>query len=192
MTEVLKPGKKALEKCVEVLKKGGILIYPTETSYGIGADATNGKTMENIIKLKNRPQEKKVSIAVSDTEMAKKYLEITKDVEKLVKAFMPGPITLLVKSKYGTEGFRIPDNEFVLNLIRAFGKPITATSANISGKPPLYRISEVIRAFKGKVDIIIDGGDLSERRPSTVFNVEKKEIKREGPVTLEQIMKVIK
>ncbi len=195
MTEIIKTSsKKAVERAIYFLANGGVIVYPTETSYGLGADATKDAAVKKIIKIKRRIKSKKISIAFSDLRMAKKYLIITKNAEKLAKEFMPGPLTLAVESKTkpGKKiGFRIPDNTFVLSLIRKFGKPMTATSANISGKYDLYKIKDVVKIFDGKVDLIIDGGDLPKRKPSTVFDVIGKRILRKGPVSEKQIKEVL-
>jgi len=195
MTAIIKvTNKGAIGHAVSVLNSGGIVVYPTETSYGLGADATNDKAVKNIIRIKKRSKSKKISVAFSDIRMARKYLIITKNAEKLVKAFMPGPLTLIVESKNKPTkkvGFRIPDNDFVRRLIRKFGKPITATSANISGRSDLYKIKDVIKIFNSKVDLIIDGGNLPKRKPSTIFDVLDKKILRKGPVSEKEIQEIL-
>lgn len=184
----------ALQQSLQVLKEGGVVIYPTETLYGIGADATNDRAVEKVIRIKKRSKAKKISIAFSDLKMAKRYLVITKNAEKLAKAFMPGPLTLIVENRGKLRrkiGFRIPDNAFVRRLIRKLDKPITTTSANISGGRELYRIKDVIKAFGGKVDLIIDAGNLKKRKPSTVFDVAENKILRKGPVSEKEIRAVL-
>ncbi len=191
MTEIIKvTNKKAIERAISALTSGSIIVYPTETSYGLGADATNDRAVKKIIAIKKRSKSKKISVAFSDLKMAKKYLVITKDAEKLAKAFLPGPLTLIVESKAKPTkkiGFRIPDHKFVLSLIRKFGKPITTTSANISGEGDLYKIKDVIRIFSHKIDLIIDGGNLAKRKPSTVYDVLDKKILRKGPISEKKI-----
>jgi len=186
--------KNALPRTVDILSSGGIITYPTETCYGLGADATNDAAVKRIIHAKKRIKEKKISIAFSDIRMAKHYLVIIKNAEKLIKAFMPGPLMLIVESKSKPQrkvGFRIPDNKFILRLIRKFGKPITTTSANISGKAELYKIKDVIKTFNGKVDLILDGGNLPKTRPSTVYDVVDKKILRKGPISEKKIREVL-
>lgn len=193
-TEMLKGGK-AAKKAAETLSKGGIIIYPTETSYGIGVDATNDKAVKKIIELKKRNKSKGILIAFSDLRMARKYLVITKDAEKLAKAFMPGPLSLIVRSKSDMKknvGFRIPNNETVLKIIRKFGKPITTTSANLSGKGNIYKIKDAAALFGGKADLIIDGGNLKKTKPSTVYDVAERKILRKGPVSEKKISKALK
>lgn len=206
MTEITKINSKdAVIRAVDTLNSGGTIIYPTETCYGLGADATNDSAVSNIVKIKKRSKSKRISAAFSDLNMARKYLVITKDAEKLAKAFMPGPLTLIVESKSRTNGriedasdgstkkvgFRIPDNDFARSLIRKLGKPITSTSANISGDKELYRIKDVIKAFDGIVDLIVDAGNLPKRKPSTVYDVAERKILRKGPVSEKEIIQVL-
>ena len=193
-TKIIKAtSKDAVPDAIKVLSSSGIIIYPTETCYGLGADATNDRAVKNIIDVKKRVKEKKISIAFSDIRMAKQYMVVTKKAEKLAKAFMPGPLTLIVENKSSKRkvGFRIPDNKFVLRLIRKFGKPITATSANISGKSELYKIKDIIKTFDGKVDLILDGGNLAKARPSTVYDVLDRKILRKGPISEKKIKYVL-
>ena len=198
-TEVLKAGKKAASRSAEVLAGGGMIIYPTETVYGIGADATSDKAVKKVIAVKKRSPSKHIIIAVSDLRMARKYAIITKKVELLAKAFMPGPLTLILESKEPTRNaarrrirFRMPDNKFVLSLIRKFGKPITTTSANISGGENLYKIKDIIKTFDGKVDLIIDAGNIPKRKPSTVFDTIEMKVVREGSISEKQILAALK
>lgn len=200
MTEIMKiSDKNALTKSVEMLSKGGVIIYPTETCYGIGADATNDEAVKKVIEMKKRSRKKKVSIAFSDIKMAKRYLVVTKNAEKLAKALMPGPLTLIVESRTNrrTEGasvdskkkvgFRIPDNNLVRRLIKKLGKPVTATSANISGREEIYKIKDIINTFDGKIDLILDAGNLKKTKPSTVYDVMENKVLRTGPVSEKQI-----
>lgn len=190
--EILKLNDKGAFRAVQILSKGGIIVYPTETCYGLGADATNDEAVKKIIDLKKRDTGKKLSVAFSDIRMAKKYLVITKNAEKLIKEFMPGPLTLIVESKEQKRvGFRIPNNKFALKIIRKLGKPVTATSANISGEGEIYKIKDVIKIFDGKVDAIIDGGDLKKTKPSTIFCVVEDRILRKGPISEKKIRDIL-
>ncbi|MCX6818746.1 MAG: L-threonylcarbamoyladenylate synthase [Candidatus Aenigmarchaeota archaeon] len=187
--------KKAVAKAVQVLRKGSLVIYPTETSYGIAADATNRNAIKMINSLKKRAG-KFMPIIVSDMRMAGKYIVLNNDVRKLMKKFMPGPLTLVakkkkLKTKGMLGGFRIPNNRFARGLVKSFGKPITATSANISGEPPIYKIREIRKAFYGKVEMIVDAGNLPKRKPSTVYDAERKVVIREGMIKEKDIIKAI-
>lgn len=195
-TEIIKTNNKtAVQRAAEVLRNGGLIIYPTETLYGIGADASNDKAVKKVINIKNRSKSKHILIAFSDLKMAKKYLVITKKAEVLAKAFMPGPLSLIVETKTKPVrkiGFRIPDNKFVLSLIRKMGKPITSTSANISEKENLYKIKDIIKTFSGKVDLIIDAGNMPKGKASTVYDTTTMKIVREGPVSEKEIKAALK
>lgn len=179
--------KKAVNLCIDALSRAGIIIYPTETVYGIGADATNCVAVKKVFDVKRRYHEKNIILAFSDIAMIKKYMKMEPETEQLAKKFMPGPFTIIDNGV----GFRIPDHKFVLSLIKKFGKPITTTSANISDQEPLCKISDIIKTFSGNVDVIVDAGDLPKRQPSTIFDIQKKEVVRQGPVSKEEIMKAL-
>lgn len=194
MTAIVK--SKDAAKAAAALRNGGLIIYPTETQYAIGADATSRQALEKVFAVKRRPEEKKLIIAFSSLAMAGKYLKLGKEATVLARHFMPGPLTLVVKSTKGLAmkgdaAFRIPDNAAALAVIRRFGKPVTTTSANISGDRPIYRIKDIINTFSGKVDVVMDAGDLPRRGPSTVFDMQSRKILRKGPVSLKDIRKVL-
>jgi L-threonylcarbamoyladenylate synthase len=193
MAEIIKStDKKAVQEAVRIFMSGGVVVYPTETSYGLGADATSNKAVKKVIALKKRAKTKKISIAFSDLKMAQKYLIITKDAERLAKAFLPGPLTLVVENRVKKKvGFRIPNNKLVRSMIKKLGKPITATSANISGEGDLYKIKDVMKIFDNKANLIIDGGNLKKRSTSTVFDVMERKILRKGPVSEKKILSVL-
>jgi L-threonylcarbamoyladenylate synthase len=177
-----------INTAVSVLKKKGIVIYPTETLYGIGCDATNKKHIKKIFKIKQCKPSKKFISAVSDISMAKRYFKVGNDAEKLIKKFMPGPLTIIDENG---NSFRMPKDMIALKIIKKFGKPITSTSANISEHEPIYKIHDIVKTFTGKVDLIIDAGDIPKRAASTVFDTKTQEIIRQGPITKEEIMKVL-
>ncbi len=188
-------GMQGISDAVKILKKGGVVIYPTETCYGLGADATNRKAIEKIYKIKGREKGNPVTIIVSSLAMAKKYCIIDKRAEILAKKFMPGPLTLVVKKKRlpdnlckDTIGFRIPGHPVALALAKKLGRPVTATSANMSGQKPVYRFAE-LEALAKKADYIVYGGDLPEIPPSTVFSVAENKILRQGCIAAAEIEK---
>ena len=195
-TEILKiNNSKAVAKAVNVLSKGGIIIYPTETVYGIGVDATNDRAVKKVIAVKKRSPTKHIIVAVSDLRMAKRYAVVTRKAEVLTKTFMPGPLTLVVETKSRPVRkirFRIPDNKFIRSVIRKLDKPITTTSANISGSENLYKIKDIINIFDGKVDMIIDAGNIPKRKPSTVFDVLEGKVVREGSISEKKILDALK
>lgn len=186
--EIVKPGD--YKKALNVLSNGGLVIFPTETSYGIGADATNEEAVKKLIIYKNRPEGKAISIAVSDIEMAEKYVELNNTAKNIYKSFLPGPVTVISKSKgkvsslieaeNKTLGVRIPNYSLILKLINEFGKPITATSANLSGGKTPYKIEDILLNIgqnkKDLIDLIIDAGDLPKNPPSVVIDTTGEEL----------------
>ena len=194
-TKIVKTSE--ISECVKVLHNSGIIVYPTETSYGIGADAFNEKAVKKVFAAKQRSAEKQLSVIVADEEMAERYCEISENDKKLFSLMRKKPLTLIAKRKdaKGVDSslaFRIPLNDFALCLVKAFGSPITATSANISGSPVIHKIDEIKKTFSGKVDLIVDAGDLHERKPSTIYCLIRRKIIREGDITDEEINHLLK
>lgn len=198
--ELLGGNEKAIiEKAARLMKKGGVVIFPTETSYGLGVDATDEIAIKKIAPAKGQSEEKNISIIVANLEQAKKFGKIDEDSEKLVKTFMPGSLTLVVKkqptvSKYlaeNTIAFRISSNRIARAICEELGNAITATSANLHGRPNIYSGREVIREFNNRVHMIIDAGQLSHNAPSTIYDVANKHVIRHGPITELQIKQAL-
>jgi len=196
-----------IESVVDVLSKGGLVVYPTETCYGIGADVTNQSAVDKVIKYKKKRQGKALLIAVADKEMAGKYVKINEIAENIYDNYLPGPISVVSKSKgyvaKGVEaddktiGIRMPKYCLVLKIIKKFGKPVTSTSANSSYKKTPYSVKDILENISKKqkdlIDLIIDAGELPKNKPSTVINTKLNEIQilREGDVNLKSPKKVI-
>ncbi|MCA9385272.1 threonylcarbamoyl-AMP synthase, partial [Candidatus Dojkabacteria bacterium] len=176
--------KEIITEACKVLKSGGIIVFPTETCYGLGVDATNPEAVRKLFHYKGRREGKPLSIAVTGEEMASQYVVINDIAKNLYTNYLPGPITVVskglqqvaqgVESEYGTLGIRIPDYQLVLDLLSSYGKPITATSANPSfGKKP-YSIDALLNDLSDKkremIDLAIDAGDLPKRKSSTVVD----------------------
>lgn len=188
----------------ETLKNGGLVVFPTETLYGIGADATNQEAINKLLVYKTRREGKPLSIAVSSKEMAKEYVEINRTAENLYDNFLPGPLTVVskslgrvakgVESEIGTLGVRIPDYQLVLDIVKGLTKPITATSANASYKKRPYKIEDIFNNISEKqkslIDLVIDAGELPKREPSTVVDTTLNEevVLRQGNIKLTPIM----
>jgi len=176
--------KQSIQEAITVLRAGGLIIYPTETCYGVGVDATNPKAVAKLLKYKRRPEGKAISIAVVDGNMAKEYVTTNETAENIYKNLLPGPITVIssslgktvsqLEAENHTIGIRIPDYPFTLELIKQFGKPITATSANSSGKKTPYEIQDILNNISTKqsnlIDLILDKGKLANNPPSTVVD----------------------
>lgn len=173
-----------IQKAVEILKNGDLIVYPTETCYGLGGDATNPEALKKIMQYKKLRGSKPISIAVSDREMAEKYVEINEMADNIYQNYLPGPITVVsmnkgelvppVVSHAGAVGIRYPDYDFTLELIKAFGKPITATSANVSYRSAPYNIDKLIENLPQKsiqlIGAFLDAGTLPQNDPSTVLD----------------------
>jgi tRNA threonylcarbamoyl adenosine modification protein (Sua5/YciO/YrdC/YwlC family) len=191
LTVILEPKKENIKKAALVLKKGGLIIYPTESSYAIGCDFTNNRAVEQLCKIKSRPKTKHLTVIVPDVQTAKKYGGIDEVSELLIQRFMPGPLTLAVagKGRFKEFNFRISSNHIALKLAKVFGRPIVATSANISGEENIYDPKE-LSTFFGKVDLILDAGPLQRSKVSTVVEVKGKRIKihREGAISSDTIL----
>lgn len=205
----LEEGKEdiAVKKAVNVLSKGGIIIYPTETCYGIGVDATNPQAVAKLLEYKTFRGDKPISIAVSDIEMAQEYVELNDTAKHLYKQYLPGPFTIVskglkkvalgVESNIGTLGVRIPDFDFIRRLSQAFKKPITATSANVSYKKTPYELNDILDNTSKKqqdlIDLFVDAGKLPKNDPSTVIDTTLDDINilRQGDIVIDFNHKVI-
>lgn len=197
--------KKIIDTCVLALKKGKVIAYPTDTSYGLAVDVANLKAIKNLYKLKGRDFNKAVSVVVPSVAYAKTIINWTRIEYTLAKKFWPGAITLVSKLKLKSEkfkvlssnsgflGLRMPKNNIALDLAKYLKSPITATSANISGSPDCYSAEEILAQYKNKKiqpDIIINTGRLPKRKPSTIVKIldDHFEIIRQGEI-LEAVIK---
>ena len=192
-TKLNKPGK--------IIKNGGIVIFPTETVYGIGTNGLDAVAVEKLYNIKKRPITKPISLLVSDFDMINKVAKnITKKEYELMQRFFPGPLTIILNKKdivpnivtanTNTVGIRMPDNEITRKLIKYAGVPIAAPSANISGEPSNTNLNDLINIFKNNVDYYIDGGECKIGTASTIIQVvnEVPIILRKGSITEEQIL----
>ena len=187
-----------------VLEEGGIIAYPTDTFYGLGADCFSAQARQRIYQIKKREPNKPFPILISDIRMVKDLAEeIPAAFSVLTAQFWPGPLTLVMKAAARlpaelvgpnrTIGIRLPDVTWLRDLIRQVGLPIIATSANIAGAGEIETAEEVIRQFKNKVDLIVDGGRTPGGRPSTVVDLtgERPAILREGAVLRTAVERLI-
>ena len=175
---------------IEVLGSGGLIIFPTETSYGVGVDATNSNAVSRLLEYKRRPEGKAISVAVANLKLADKYVDINPAAEGIYKNFLPGPVTVISKSKklldarleseQGSLGIRIPNYRLILDILEKFNKPITATSANSAGKKTPYSIDDIFNNLSKKqkslIDLVIDAGELPHNPPSTVIDTTSEEL----------------
>ncbi len=194
----------AIKKAVETLRNGGLIVYPTETCYGLGGDVTNPEALKKIMEYKTLRGSKPVSIAVANKKMAEEYVDINDMADNLYENYLPGPITVISMSKgslvppvvsiQGAVGVRYPDYNFTLDLIKEFGKPITATSANVSYKSPPYNIDQLIKDLPKKsldlIDLFLDAGQLPKNQPSTVLDTTMNQLSvlRQGKIQFEDAL----
>lgn len=190
-----KPEMAKLKRAALILKDGGLVAFPTETVYGLGANMRDEKAIERIYRIKNRPKNKPLTIHVAEIDMVKEMVgNIPKNAKRLVAKFWPGPLTLILKDKNGKKiGFRMPDNRIAFLLIKEAAVPVVAPSANISGRRPPTSAKEVLRDLDGKMDMVLDGGRTKIGVESTVVDLSGRGFKilRKGAISEEEIRKVI-
>jgi len=191
------PEDKLIEEAVNILGNGGVIGYPTETVYGLGADAYNEDALKRLFKIKGRETGKAISILVGNMEMLE---EVTAQIPPvamgLIRGHWPGPLTIIFEASKtcppiltgdsGRIGVRISPHPIARKLFEVFKKPITSTSANLSGMPSLSDANEVYRVFRGRIDLILDVGKTKEEGVSTVIDVtvSPPKVVREGVIKL--------
>jgi L-threonylcarbamoyladenylate synthase len=191
-----------IKKACEILSAGGLVVFPSDTVYGLLVDATNEEAVKKLIQFKNRPIGKAISVFVSEMNMLKSVVKLPSQKSDLLHHLLPGPFTVVLESNHsvskllesekGTLGVRIPNYEFVHDLVVAYGKPVTATSANLGGKSPHYSIHSLLNQLpeqkKQLIDLIVDGGNLPRNKPSTVVDLTQQTIKilRQGDIVFEK------
>ncbi|MEA1936859.1 MAG: L-threonylcarbamoyladenylate synthase [Patescibacteria group bacterium] len=176
--------KKIAEIAAEVLENKGVIVYPTDTLYGLGANALDEDAVLKVYKIKKRDRNKPLPIITKDLKMVKKIACVDSKVERILNKIWPGAITIVLRKKDVTPyvltgngetvAVRIPDNEFISALINKIDFPITATSANISREPNLLDPSKIISKFKSgelKPDLFVDAGKVKDLKPSTIVDL---------------------
>ncbi|MDO8481742.1 MAG: L-threonylcarbamoyladenylate synthase [bacterium] len=207
-----------VKESVQILRAGGVLLYPTDTLYGLGADALSDEAVDKVYAIKGRDEQKPIHAMFADLAMVEKYAEVPGMASMLAKAFLPGALTLILKKRTGVEtglargiqtiGIRIPKSAFCLALAKEFGGPFTATSANKSGSKTERSTNTILvqlnraEAYTSvlqktaitNIDLVIDAEELPERQPTTVVDLSGKEpiILREGAVSPAEIWNAIR
>lgn len=194
-----------LKEPAKIIKEGGVVIFPTETVYGIGTNGFNEESIRKIYEIKKRDFNKPISLLVSDMNMVEKVAKDISDLEyKLMEKFFPGPLTIILNKKKevpdiltangNTVGIRMPSGIVARKLIEYAGVPIATPSANISGRPSGTNVNDIKRDFEGKVDAIIDNGESKLGIASTIVKVveNKVNILREGSIKKEEILEFVK
>lgn len=192
-----------LEEAGKLIKQGKIVVFPTETVYGIGTNGLDENAVKKLYEVKQRPLNKPISLLVSNMEMVNSIAKDITEVEyKIMEKFFPGPLTIILKKKeivpniltagQDTVGIRMPRGEIARKLVEYADVPIATPSANISGEPSGTNLQEIKKHFEGKVDYFIDGGNSELGLASTIVQVVdgKPQILRQGSITLEQINQI--
>ncbi|MDR0614707.1 MAG: threonylcarbamoyl-AMP synthase [Lactobacillales bacterium] len=195
MTQILQP--KELKKAIKIIKQGGLVAFPTETVYGLGADAHNQEALDKIFAVKKRALNNPLHLNISDINLVNEFVKkIPATVQKVMDTFWPGPLTIILPLKKGTlpdiitgslsaVGFRMPQNETALALIRAVGVMV-GPSANVSGNFSPTRVEHVLSDLDGKIDAVLDDGESLGGIESTILDVStlnKPQILRSGVIT---------
>jgi len=184
------PEPTKIKKAVEILENSGVIVYPTDTIYGLGCDIFKKNAIEKIYQIKKRDKKKPLSIICSDFKQAAEYAIIQDYAFRLMKKSLPGAYTFILKAKSKlpqrflaknkTVGIRIPDNKICLDLVSALGHPIISTSLNISGQPVLTNPNQLDKETANKLDLTIDAGDLTAQA-STIIDLSQ-----EAPILIRE------
>ena len=190
--QINNPDPEIIDGTVDMLKDGKIIVYPTDTIYGIGCDILNKRAVQTIQKIKNRKKQKPLSIICADLKDISRWAMVSNWQYKVLKKHLPGPFTFILKAtreapkvlqdpKRKTIGIRIPNNETCQNIVKELGNPIITTSVNESGNQNYANPDQIKKDWFGKVDLILDAGKIEEK-PSTVISLidDQIEILRQG------------
>lgn len=185
------------QKITVCLKSGGIIIYPTDTAYALGCDATQVLALKKIFKIKKRDQDKTLPLIISSLTAANEWADFSGQEKKIAEQYWPGPLTMILKArssvltkdviKDGCLAMRVPDNKIAQDISFYLQAPLISTSANLAGSGTFYKIKDVLESLDSQIDLIdyiIDAGDLPEKGVSTIIKVDDSEIKiiREGVI----------
>jgi len=199
---VLKATRKNILTASRIVRKGGLVVYPTETVYGLGCDPLNIEAVKRIFKVKGE-RRKPLPILASSIKNVEKIASMSQEGEKIASKFWPGPLTLVFPKKLvlpdivtcnlDSVGVRIPRHDVALQLISLSDGLLIGTSANRTGEKPPRTVQEATQQLKEKVDLVLDGGPTTLGRPSTVADLTSKKprILREGPISFKEISDII-
>lgn len=169
----------ALAPAIAALRRGGVIAYPTETFYGLGADPLSAAAVARVFGVKARVEGQSLPLIAADLAQARRVAAVTGAAARLAERFWPGPLTLIVPAlapfvegaqRHGTVAIRVPDHAVARALATAFGSPITSTSANLSGEPPASVVSE-LGGIAPRLDVVVDGGRTPGGLPSTIVDL---------------------
>jgi L-threonylcarbamoyladenylate synthase len=198
------PDISIISEAADIIRRGGVVVFPTRNLYGLGADACSLKAIERVFQIKKRPENKPISILIKSTKDLDRFvLEIPAVAVKLMESFWPGRITLVFNARpdvpdilaagTGKIGIRLPEHPVAVALVNMLDNPITATSANISGMAGVYQIQDLPEEFIKKVSILLDAGPLKKGKGSTVVDVttDPPTVLREGEALENEIFNQI-
>lgn len=185
------PQQRLIMRVVDILKNGGVVVYPTDTYYGIGCDIMNKKAIEKIYQIKQRHKSKPFSFICSDLKNISLYAKVSNYAYKTMKRLLPGPYTFILEgsklvpkimlTKRKTAGIRVPDNQICLNLVKELGNPVITTSATMADGTILHDASLIHDHFGNRVDVVIDGSIVPGKPSSVIMLINDiPEVLREG------------
>ena len=187
--------ERAFSRCRDVIKRGGVIAYPTETFYGLGVDPENASALRRLFEIKGRQPDQPILLLLPSQENVMDWAAlVTPSAQDLMRRFWPGPLTLVFPARgdvlpeltagSGTIGIRVPGNETTRRLLKSLGMALTGTSANLSGGPSLRTAQEVVETLGDRVDLVLDAGATPGGMPSTVVDVtgDTPRVIREGAV----------
>ena len=196
--------EKQIIKAVSILKNGGVVAYPTDTVYGLGACMMDTKAVDRIFQVKGRPKGMALPVLLADRlQIAEIVTSVSPAAKRLADEFFPGALTIILPKSAvvpdiitgggRTVAFRIPNHPVPLSLIKGLGKPIVGTSANLSGHPSTLTAEEVRFQIGDKIDMVIDGGKCPGGIESTVIDLsgEKPIVRRQGAISIEKLRKIL-
>jgi L-threonylcarbamoyladenylate synthase len=196
--------EKQIKKAISILKKGGVVAYPTDTVYGLGACMTDTAAVDRIFQVKGRPKGMALPVLLADkVQMESILTSVPLSARRLADEFFPGALTIILPKSNSvpdiitgggrTVAFRIPDHRVPLALIKGLGKPIVGTSANLSGQPSALTAAEVQAQIGDKIDMVIDGGRCPGGIESTVIDLSGKKpvVRRQGAISIEKLRKIL-
>jgi L-threonylcarbamoyladenylate synthase len=197
---IFQSDSEGIKKTARIILQGGVIAFPTETFYGLGADALDEKAVKRIFQVKGREEEKPLLLLVAErSQLSRLVQEVTPPAERLMEKFWPGPLTLVFKASSqisplltantGKIGIRVSSHPVARALVQAVGRPITGTSANLSGQPSISTAPEVFRSLGETLEAILDGGRTAGGPGSTVLDISGPfpQVIREGAITREEL-----
>lgn len=199
---VLKATTKNITIAAEIVKKGGLVVYPTETVYGLGCDPFNIQSVKRLMKIKKN-RSKPLPVLAGSLVDVEKVVIVSQNAKSLASNFWPGSLTMVLSKKpdfpdivtlgWNTVGLRIPDHNVALRLIRSSGGLLIGSSANRTGEPPSRAVKELSEELKEMVDVVLDGGPAAKGIPSTVVDLTSNtpRILRNGPISLQAILEAL-